>query len=167
MILVKLSIFILIIMITTRLGFLKVNLFKTRLEELQKFKSGLVFMKTKIEFTYDPIKNIFEDISAVVYENKENVFSSIKQNTNDFFKEWEKGILIYKDVLKKEDIQIIRNFGKMLGKTDKNGQISEIDLCLELIDKQIKDAEKILLKNEKLYKTLGVTSGISICIILI
>ena len=36
MILVKLSIFILIIMITTRLGFLKVNLFKTRLEELQK-----------------------------------------------------------------------------------------------------------------------------------
>ena len=55
----------------------------------------------------------------------------------------------------------------MLGKTDKNGQISEIDLCTELIDKQIKDAEKILLKNEKLYKTLGVTSGISICIILI
>ena len=167
MILVKLSIFILIIMITTRLGFLKVNLFKTRVEELQKFKSALVFMKTKIEFTYDPIKNIFEDISAVVYENKENVFSSIKQNTNDFFKEWEKGILIYKDVLKKEDIQIIRNFGKMLGKTDKNGQISEIDLCAQLIDKQIKDAEKILLKNEKLYKTLGVTSGISICIILI
>ena len=167
MILVKLSIFILIIMITTRLGFLKVNLFKTRLEELQKFKSALAFMKTKIEFTYDPIKNIFEDISAVVYENKENVFSSIKQNTNDFFKEWEKGILIYKDVLKKEDIQIIRNFGKILGKTDKNGQISEIDLCAQLIDKQIKDAEKILLKNEKLYKTLGVTSGISICIILI
>ena len=167
MILVKLSIFILIIMITTRLGFLKVNLFKTRLEELQKFKSALAFMKTKIEFTYDPIKNIFEDISAVVYENKENVFSSIKQNTNDFFKEWEKGILIYKDVLKKEDIQIIRNFGKMLGKTDKNGQISEIDLCAQLIDKQIKDAKKILLKNEKLYKTLGVTSGISICIILI
>ena len=167
MILVKLSIFILIIMITTRLGFLKVNLFKTRFEELQKFKSELMFMKTKIEFNYDPIKNIFEDISAVVYENKENVFCSIKQNTNDFFKEWEKGILIYKDVLKKEDIQIIRNFGKMLGKTDKNGQISEIDLCVELIDKQIKDAEKILLKNEKLYKTLGVTSGISICIILI
>ena len=47
----------------------------------------------------------------------------------------------------------------MLGKTDKNGQISEIDLCAQLIDKQIKDAEKILLKNSDKYYFLLTTKG--------
>lgn len=167
MILIKLIIFSLIIMLTTKLGLLKVSMFRKRLEELQKFKSALTFMKTKIEFTYEPIKDVFENISEIIYENKDNVFKNCKCSTNDFFKQWKESICIYNNVLKNDDIQIIRNFGKMLGKTDKNGQISEIDLTVNLIEKQINDAENILFKNEKLYKTLGLTSGIGICIILV
>ena len=57
--------------------------------------------------------------------------------------------------------------GKLLGKTDIEGQLSEIELGLELINKQIKDAEIEKNKNSKLYKTMGVILGIGISIILI
>ena len=66
-----------------------------------------------------------------------------------------------------EDIKIIKSFWKLLGKTDINGQINEIELTLKLIEKQIENAEKEREKNSKLYKTLGITCGIGICIILI
>ena len=57
-------------------------------------------------------------------------------------------------------------FGKLLGKTDKKGQISEIDLSLNFIEKQIQKAEVEKNKNAKLYKSLGVLIGCGITIIL-
>ena len=55
----------------------------------------------------------------------------------------------------------------MLGKTDIDGQVSEIRLTNKFLDVQIKDAENEKLKNEKLYKTLGATVGLALVIILI
>lgn len=58
-------------------------------------------------------------------------------------------------------------FGKLLGKTDVEGQVSEILLTQKLIEKQIEKAEYEKLKNSKLYKSMGVICGLGICIILI
>ena len=58
-------------------------------------------------------------------------------------------------------------FGKLLGKTDKKGQISEIEISQSFIEKQIEKAEQEKNKNSKLYKSLGVSLGIGIVIILI
>lgn len=62
---------------------------------------------------------------------------------------------------------MIKTIGKLLGKTDIEGQLSEISLGLDLIGKQIKDAEYERNKNSKLYKTMGVIFGLGISIILI
>jgi len=48
-----------------------------------------------------------------------------------------------------------------------NGQLSEIELMEKFIDKQIEIAEEAQKKNEKLYKSLGIITGIAIVIILI
>ena len=58
-------------------------------------------------------------------------------------------------------------FGKLLGKTDKAGQINEINVTSKLIDTLIEKAEIELTKNYKLFKTLGPIVGIGICIILL
>ena len=58
-------------------------------------------------------------------------------------------------------------FGKLLGKTDKHGQINEINVTSNLIDTLIEKAELEKSKNYKLYKTLGSVVGIGLCIILI
>jgi len=67
---------------------------------------------------------------------------------------WEEAIEGVNFNLNKEDIIDIKGFGKLLGKTDKIGQMSEIELVVSLIDKQIGQASKEREKNEKLYKKI-------------
>ena len=54
----------------------------------------------------------------------------------------------------------------MLGETDLEGQISQIDITLSFLDKQIQEAETEKNKNEKLYKKLGTIMGLALVIIL-
>ena len=80
---------------------------------------------------------------------------------------WKKSIKNSRNNLEQEDIQILENLFKMLGKTDKEGQVSQIELAQTFITTQIKKAEKNEEKNAKLYKTLGATVGLALVIILI
>ena len=82
--------------------------------------------------------------------------------------------LSFKDAIKesknnllKEDLEVIINLSKTLGKTEKDGQVSQIELAKTFIESQIKKAEKEEEKNSKLYKTLGATVGLALIIILI
>ena len=64
-------------------------------------------------------------------------------------------------------LETTRNLGRLLGKTDIEGQISEIKLVNNFLDIQIKDAEEEKNKNEKMYRTLGIVAGMTITILLI
>jgi stage III sporulation protein AB len=69
--------------------------------------------------------------------------------------------------MQKNDIQVLKGLSKLLGKTDIQGQISEIELTNNFLDIQLEEAKKALEKNEKLYKNLGVITGLAIVIILV
>ncbi|MBR3697290.1 MAG: stage III sporulation protein AB [Clostridia bacterium] len=167
MIILKFIICISIILICTYFGIEKAKTYEGRVLELKKIKSGFVFFKSKIEFTYEPIKDILEDISNSIYQNEENIFSRTKNNIKqqNVNIAWNNAI-DEEFKINKEDKDILKMFGKLLGKTDKKGQISEIDLSLNFVDKQIQKAELEKSKNSKLFKSLGVLTGIGITIIL-
>ena len=80
---------------------------------------------------------------------------------------WNKSIEEYKGNLTEEDKQVIKTLSKMLGTTDSEGQISQIEVTENFLDNQIKQAQEEKNKNEKLYKKLGSTIGLAIVIILI
>jgi len=134
--------------------------------ELSNFRNSILLLKNKIEFTYEPINNIFLDISKIVYENKNNIFKEIVKKNDELSKLWNDEINRIKN-LNIEDKEIIKILGKNLGKTDIKGQVSELELSLKLIEKQIEKAENEKNKNYKLCKKLGGISGIAICIILL
>ncbi len=158
----------LIIVITTYIGFFKSKKFSNRVKNLKDFKSSLNVFRSKIEFTYEPIKDIFLEISKVVYQDNENIFKSFCESQNeDITVAWNEAVQNSKLDLKQDDKDVFILLGKMLGKTDKTGQISQIDLVDNFLDKQISDSEEKKRKNEKLYKTLGVISGLVIAIILV
>lgn len=164
----KMMMLFLVFGICTMLGILKAKSYDARVEELKKVKNALEMLKSKIEFTYAPIKDIFAEVTKVVYSNEENIF----QNTASLMDQ--KGVsqswnlAVEKEIkLSKEDRETLKMFGKLLGKTDKAGQINEINVTSQLIDTQIEKAEQEKTKNYKLFKTLGSVVGIGICIILI
>ena len=69
--------------------------------------------------------------------------------------------------LLKNDIDVLKGMAKLLGKTDIDGQISEIELTDNFLNLQFDEAKKALDKNEKVYKSLGVICGLALVIVLI
>lgn len=167
MIFIKIVNLILIFVVCTYIGSIKSKTFENRVIELNKIRNALLMFKSKIEFTYEPIKNIFGDISKIIYLDEKNIFNETIKKNKEIYGAWNDSIDEVKNNLSKEDKDIIKMFGKMLGKTDIKGQVSEIVLTQSLIEKQIENAEKEREKNVKLYKTMGIVSGIGICIILV
>ena len=140
-----------------------------RLSELEEIKSTLNIFKSKIKFTYEPIPEIFKEISDNSSENISKLFLEAKKLMSNQTAEtaWETSVENMQCCLKQEDKQALLTLSKMLGTTDTEGQISQIEITETFIDKQIKEALEEKNKNEKLYKKLGATIGLVIVIILI
>ena len=108
-------------------------------------------------------------ISITLYEGKDNIFKNFCDNLDgiDTSIIWKNAVDETANCLKNEDKEVLKMLGKMLGKTDKAGQINEIDIVSKFLDKQIEDSEEDKRKNEKLYKTLGIVCGLTLAIVLV
>mgnify|MGYP005764090555 CR=1 FL=1 len=124
-----------------------------RLEELEEMKNSLNIFKSKIKFTYEPIPEIFEEISQNTSKNVGSIFLKSKQKMNDITANiaWEETldevVKENKTNLKKEDINILKTLSKLLGQTDVEGQVSQIEITQNFLDAQIKEARRR--KNKK------------------
>ena len=169
MILLKIILSGLIIFCACEIGILVSKKYIYRLQELDEIKSCFNIMATKIKYTYEPINDIFNEIAEISSIEINKMFRNIITNINKYgaYKGWEKGIEKTEMSITKEDKKILKCFGKLLGQTDKEGQLSEISQIITLLDRQIKQAEISKEKNEKLYKKLGLIAGIGIVIILV
>lgn len=151
------------------IGNLKANQYVHRLKELISVKSALNIFENKIRFTQAPLKEIFKNIAENSSEkNIQNIFQelAIEENTN-IHKRWENIINKVESNLNSEDKKILIDMGKILGATDLEGQVSNIKITSSFIDRQIDNAQQEKEKNVKLFRTLGIVSGLTIIIILI
>lgn len=173
MIFVKYLLLLIIFGATAFIGNLISRKYKNRVEELKSFKEACNILESKIRFTYEPLGEILGQISDILpKENKiYEIFkkSSFNMKNSDFKTAWEKSINDSKSNLnlEDEDISVIKSLGNMLGKTDVQGQLSEIELNMSFLDTQIKKAEEEQRKSEKMYRNLGTIVGLAIVIILI
>lgn len=153
------------------IGNFRANQYISRLKELMSIKSALNIFENKIKFTQSPLEEIFKNIAENCSEkNIKNIFkllnTDLKQNGN-IHKSWENAINKLESNLTIEDKKILIDMGKILGATDVEGQISNIKITSSFIDRQIEKAEQEKQKNVKLYRTLGIVSGLTIIIVLI
>ena len=169
MLVIKIMLLFFIFIGTSLIGIMISNKYKNRTKELYEIKKTLNFFKSKIEYTYEPLKDIFLEISNNSIENIRNIFLTTATKMDQLSAEdaWKYAVEISKNNLNKKDISIIKDFGTALGQTDIQGQLNKTKLTLEFLDKQIEEAEDEEEKNTKLYKTLGVVAGAGLVIILI
>lgn len=120
MIIIKFTILLLIFASSTSIGYLISKKYINRVIELKQFRNTINILENKIKFTYEPIPEIFKQISNNSEENISKIFQKaseyiIKENTKDA---WNKAIEDEESnlSLNKEDINIIKSMGNMLRK---------------------------------------------------
>lgn len=140
-----------------------------RLQELCDMKNALNILKNKIKFTYEPLSEIFEYISKNSIKNISTIFNKSinKMKLQTASEAWEEAVEETECNLKEEDKNVIKMLSKLLGMTDVEGQVSQIEITENFLNNQIQKAELEKQKNENLYKKLGMTVGAAIVIILI
>lgn len=156
---------------TIQIGNIKSKKFINRVVELEQMSNMLNIFKAKIKFTCLTLQEIYNQIYE---DNKNNIGKIFKDtaeyiNNNNASEAWNLALDGANKItsLTKEDIDALKNLGKMLGNTNVEGQVSQIELTEELLKEQILEAQEAKKKNAKLYKTLGVATGLTIAIILI
>ena len=115
-----------------------------RLEELEEMKNILNIFKSKIRFTYEPIPEIFREIASNTKENIGQIFEKAEKDMKDFSagEAWEKAVQTSETNLTNEDLHVMLMLSKMLGQTDVEGQISQIEITENFLEKQIKEAQQ-------------------------
>lgn len=166
---IKMGMLFLIFFLSNIIGKMIAIKYNYRWQELKEMKNALNIFKTKIKFTYEPIPEIFGEISKTTTKEIGKIFSDAKKNmeNQDAEKSWTLAIQKSENHLKNEDKETLIMLSKMLGKSDLDGQISQIDITLAFLDKQLEDAEKEKNRNEGLYRKLGTIMGLTLVIILI
>lgn len=163
-------IFLIVIFCTSSLIGIKYSKkFENRYNNLKEIKNMLNIFKTKVKYTYEPLPEIFKEISKNTYKEVSEIFyeASEKMKNMNAQQAWKESIDNTKLELSKEDKNILKGMSKLLGKTNIEGQINEIELTEKFLNKQIENAEIEKNKNMKLYKTLGCCVGLVIVILLI
>lgn len=167
----KLIILLTIFSTSTIIGVLISKKYSNRVKILKNLKNALNIFEVKINYSFETIPEIFKEISEKIDGVAGKIFSDTVKNMEKNMlagEAWEKSIEQNgKETLRKEDISSIKSLGKMLGKTDIEGQINQIQLVNEFIDSQINDAVNEKNKNEKMYQKLGAIVGLIIVIVLI
>lgn len=169
MIIVKYICLIIVLAICFLIGYLISKKYSNRVNELKELQIALDILENKIKFTYEPLKDIFKEMKRLLKGNIANLFNDISSNLEECIVEvaFNKSLKELTTNLLEEDLEILKNLSKTLGKTEKDGQVSQIELAKTFIETQIKKAEKEEEKNSKLYKTLGATIGLACIIFLI
>ena len=162
---IKYFILFLILVFSSMIGKFISKRYVYRLQELEEMKNTLNILKNKIKFTYEPIPDIFKEISNNSNKNIGQIYKKAEEKMEKTTADvaWEQAV---DNNLKEEDKNVLKMLSKLLGQTDTDGQISQIEITENFLEGQIKDAMEAKQKNERLYTRLGTIVGLAIVIVL-
>ena len=172
MIVVKLVISICIVCATTIIGSLKAKKLKDREYILREMVTFLKLVQNEIQYMMSILPNAYEiSRQKLVTELKISIGQIVIDMLNsngDFLIDQSIVTNISKiEGLTDYDKSVFTSTLKNLGRSDLEGQINIIQNGITIIENQIKEASQIKISNSKLYKTMGIISGLMIVIIFI
>lgn len=155
---------VLIIIFSFLVGYYFSLRLKNRLEFLSGFREFMTALETNIRYNSG---DIFTVIKKSLPKKTAEYFKS--DNFNSLSEYWESCVtnISNSTALKREDLSLLREFGRMLGTTDIEGQLNHIELYKELINSNINNSIEELKKKGKLFKLLGLFAGIAAALMII
>ncbi len=142
---------------------------KNRVEFLKDFISFLKSLKIQLRYTSSDIFTILPMCTdSKVLKPLFYKMTDFKDK-NSLSEIWNNSLLeLTKPYgLSKSDTNAITDFGLNLGKTDTDGQLSHIDLYIEIFTKAYENAVEEMKTKSRLYKTMGFFIGTSIALMIV
>ena len=147
---VKTILLFVIFSLSTGIGILISKMYENRVKELRQFKNILNIIKTKIKFTYEPLTEIFNQISQEKSSKIEEIFENMtyKLEFENVKYSWMDAIQEADISITQEDKDILKELGKVLGQTDADSQVNEIEVTESFLNMQIEKAEEAITEEE-------------------
>jgi stage III sporulation protein AB len=163
-----------IILSTSIIGYMVAYKYAQRLQQLKNLYVSFQLLETEIIYASNSLpfamKKVGErsskGISKLFIDTHKILHSKIGYSIEEA---WNKAIRdnIAYTFLENEDGEILIDFGKNLGNTDKEYQVKNFKIIYTQLEKQQQIANDIKIKNVKMCKSLGVLIGIAIVIVFI
>jgi len=172
--LVKFFCSILIIFSTSFIGYILAFRYTRRIQQLKDLYLSFQLLETEILFLSNSLpiamKRVGQKSNPIIGEFFMNTYRILSQKTGCSIEEaWNQSLHdnFLNTSLTKDDIEVLTDFGKNLGATDKENQLKNFKFIYLQLEKQQKAAENLKNKNAKMCKSLGALVGITIVILLI
>ena len=162
----------LICLSTTLLGLYMGGAAARRSKDLMELKKSLILLKSQMDFAIYTLPQAFCHISGRVAppfsEFYAKLAKELENNKADAATVWAQGIEgLSRTNLSKEDLDNFGILGMSLGHMDVTVQINSIDMIIAAIDDSLTQLRTDGPKTTKMYRGLGVASGLLITIVLL
>lgn len=163
---------IMVVISSSIIGFIIANSYHERPVILKKLQIALSMLETEMSYGHTPLPQALENvggkcgtkISKLFFITRHNLISK-KYTASEA---WEEALdeICEECNLLDVDLSILTTFGKYLGSTNREDQIKNIKLTISNLRQQEAVALEEKQQNEKLWRYLGVLSGIMIFLLL-
>jgi len=164
---------IMVILSSSMIGFIVASNYKKRPATLRNLQVALSMLESEINYGHYPLPQALKSVSRKCDKEVAELFAHAAQNLSSrkgltADEAWEKSLkdFFLNSYISENDYEILMAFGKYLGSTDKQDQIKNIRLALNNLRQQELSAHQEKQKNERMWRYLGVLSGIMIVLLL-
>lgn len=165
---------LLIILSSTLMGFYYGKKYSSRFKNLIYMEQCIKILETEIVYGATPLPEALNNVYKKGNKTVSFIFEDIRINllenkTGDVFYSFSRMVIPLKDKLnfKEEDIETFLSLGRVLGSSDRQDQEKNFKLISNQIMVLQNEAKIEKDKNEKMFKNLGILTGLAIVIILV
>ena len=139
---------------------------------LLEFKRSLIMLKSEMKYAIYPLSkafiNISERTSRPVSDFYRQMSVELLANDKDLGCIWAVGMhILGTSSLSAVDIDTIAQMGRALGSIDASVQFAAIDMTIAAIDDAVETLNEENAKNKRMYRGIGIVSGLLITIALL
>lgn len=165
---------LIILISTSTIGFIYGGSFKKRADNIGDLQYCLRVLESEILVGNIPLPQALENtyikgkgqIAYIFYIIKSDLETENREDIYHSFQHLE-GMLKDKYLLEQEDVEVLMFLGRTLGKTHRVDQEKNFNFIKKQIDELVIQANMERVRNEKLYRSLGVLVGVGMIIILV
>lgn len=163
----------LIVLTTTAIGFDIARRYRDRPQHLRQLQSALQGLATEISYGATPLPEAFASLAATHRPPITDMFQAatmeLARPGTTAAVAWQAGldVLLRHSALSQQNLVVIRQLGAVLGLSDRLDQERHLLLAVQHLQREEVSAEQDRLQNERMWRYLGVLSGLLLVIVLV